>query len=265
VRFSVEINGRLKTYEGLNIEASGTKFANANQNECEIKVTNMDKATRDYILTETSIFNANRTKKRMILEAGRVSTGYATVYVGDIAGATIGQPPDITLTLKGLTGKDAKGKGVSKSQPSTAKLKNIAAAAAKDMGVTLDFQAKDKDISNYAYTGGAAGEVDELGNAGEVDAYLDDDKLIVKDQHVALTGKMRVLNIDTGMIGIPEITEKGIKVKFLLDNVTTLGGGLKIESVLNPAINGVYVIYKLGFEIASRDTPFYWIAEAIRT
>ncbi len=66
------------------------------------------------------------------------------------------------------------------------------------------------------------------------------------------------------MIGIPEFTEQGIKVKFLLDNRTTLGGGIQIESKIYPATNGNYVIYKLGFEITNRDKPFYWIAEATR-
>ncbi len=66
------------------------------------------------------------------------------------------------------------------------------------------------------------------------------------------------------MIGIPEFTEQGIKVKMLLDNQTKLGGGLRITSSIYPAVNGDYVIYKLGFDIATRDTPFYYIAEAAR-
>jgi hypothetical protein len=66
------------------------------------------------------------------------------------------------------------------------------------------------------------------------------------------------------MVGIPEITEQGIKVKYLLDNVSRLGGGLRISSDIYPAVNGLYIIYKLGFEISNRDTPFYYIAEAAR-
>ena len=54
------------------------------------------------------------------------------------------------------------------------------------------------------------------------------------------------------------------KVKMLLDNQTRLGGGLRITSNIYPAVNGEYVIYKLGFQISSRDTPFYYIAEAAR-
>ena len=66
------------------------------------------------------------------------------------------------------------------------------------------------------------------------------------------------------MIGIPEFTEQGVKVKFLVDNQTKLGGGIEIRSVQYPATNGQYSIYKLGFQIASREQPFYYIAEAAR-
>lgn len=50
----------------------------------------------------------------------------------------------------------------------------------------------------------------------------------------------------------------------LFDNQTVLGGGINITSKLNPAANGAYTVFKLGFELASRDTPFYYIAEGTR-
>lgn len=99
---------------------------------------------------------------------------------------------------------------------------------------------------------------------GGINVFIDDNTLVVKDAYVPLTNTLRILSAETGMIGIPEFTEQGIKVKFLLDNRTTLGGSLRIDSKQYPAANGDYVIYKLGFQIATRDTPFYYIAEAAR-
>jgi hypothetical protein len=66
------------------------------------------------------------------------------------------------------------------------------------------------------------------------------------------------------MIGMPQLDVQGITVKFLLDSDPVLGGAVEIQSKLYPACNGVYAIYKLDFEIANRDTPFYWIAKASR-
>ena len=265
LRISVEINGQLKSYEDLDMSASGTKYANANQNECEVKISNLDKTTRDYLLTETSPFNKNKTRKLLRVEAGRVSTGYSLVFQGDITNAIGAQPPDITLALKAAAGDFAKGDIVARSQPGVVPMRNIAARIAQDLGLSLNFQASAKQISNFSHTGSAAKQVELLGQLGRVNAYVDDAALVVKDWNKPLADRVREVNLDTGMIGIPEFTETGIKVKLLFDNQTVLGGALRVTSRLNPAANGLYTVAKLGFELASRDTPFYYIAEATRS
>lgn len=265
LRIGIEINGQLTLYEGLTMTASGTKYANANQNECEVKITNLDQATRDYLLTETSPFNKNKRRKLLTVEAGRVSTGYSLVFAGDITNATGAQPPDITMTLKAATGDFAKGQIIASSMPGVTPLRNIAARVAQDLGLSLTFQATPKQISNYSFTGSAVKQVEQLGTMGRVNAYVDDKALIVKNYNSPLENRTRELNLDTGMIGIPEFTEHGIKVKMLFDARTTLGGGINITSKLNPAANGLYTVFKLGFELASRSDPWYYIAECTRT
>lgn len=264
VRVGVEVNGRLQTYDGLAITASGTKYANANQNEAEVKITNLAKATRDYLLTETSPFNKNKARKRLILEVGRRSYGYSTCFVGDIVSAVGSQPPDITLTLKCATGDYSKGDIIQRSQGGVCSLRTIAQQVAGDLGLTLTFECPDKQIANYSFTGGALRQVDQLCAYGSVNAYVDDSALVVKPFGQPLQGATRVLNMESGLIGIPEFTERGIKVKMLYDNQTRLGTGLQLVSKMNPAADGLYSVYKLGFEVASRDTPFYLIAEASR-
>ncbi|MEJ2767545.1 hypothetical protein IHE30_02595 [Mycetohabitans sp. B46] len=264
VRVGIEMNGELKTYDDLAIIATGSKFANALQNEAEIRVSNLSKADREYLLTETSPFNLNRTPKRIVLDVGRRSTGASRVFVGDISSCLPSQPPDITLTFKSSTGQFQKGNILARSQAGIASLSAIAKQIAGDLGLTLRFEATDKNIANYAFAGGALKQVDRLGEAGGVNAYVDDNTLVVKNYNVALSGEARVLSESTGMIGIPEITEQGVKVKYLFDTTTCLGGALTIDSKLNPATSGSYVIFKLHFELANRDTPFYWIAEAKR-
>jgi hypothetical protein len=264
VRVSIEVDKKLKVYTGLAFRITGTKFTNANQNECEVKITNLDKPTLDYILSETSPFNKNRKSKKLIVEAGRVSYGYFKVYEGNIVMSGLAeQPPDVTASLKCLTGNFNKSKLVSKSGSKKLSLKNLASQVASDTLSSLNFTAKDKNISNYNFTGSSLKEIDELNKYG-VNAFLDDDTLVVTDINVPIPNSVRVLNEHNGLIGIPELTELGVKVKFLLDNITKIGGGLRLQSNIYKSLNGDYVIYKLNFEIANRDTPFYWIAEAKR-
>lgn len=265
ITVSVEIDGQLKKFDqNFAIIAHGTKYANPLQNEATVKIANLTKEDMTYLLSATSPFNKQRTSKKLIIEAGRVSTGTSKIYEGNIATCEPSTPPDIWTELKCQTGQYLKGKLVASSQPGQTKLSAIAALIAGQTGLNLNFQATDKTISNYAFTGGALKQVDKLGSLGAVSAYVDDGQLVVKDIHLPLKGQMRILDRFSGMIGIPKLTEFGVKVKYLLDKQTVLGGALEIKSEIYPTVNGQYVIYKLGFEIASRENPFYWEAEAIR-
>jgi len=265
IKISIGVNGRLKTYSSpMNLRATGTKYANALQNECTVILSNLDKPTQDFILTETSPYVLNRTPKLVIVEAGRVSTGTTVIYRGNVTKAVVSQPPDVSVTLNCLTGNFLKGNIITRNYGALTPLETICRGVSQDTDTILNFQATNQNVGNYSYGGGALNQVELLNGMGGVNAFIDDNQLIVKNSMVPLTGIVRILSARTGMIGIPEFTEQGIKVKMLLDNQTRLGSGLRIISEQYPAANGDYVIYKLGFDVASRDVPFYYTAEAAR-
>lgn len=264
IRVGIEVDGSAQFYEGLRVKASGTKYANPLQNDCTVTISNLSRDTRDYLLTATSPYNDNRTPKRLILEVGRVSTGTFRLFVGDIVTADPSSPPDLDVTIRALTQNAQAGQIVSKSGQPLTTLNQMASGVANDLGLALDFQATDKNIGNYAYTGDALKQVEKLQEAGGVSAFIDDQTLVVKDAGKALSNRLRILSQDTGMIGIPKATEKGVKVQFLIDPQTALGGALRIDSKLNKALNGDYVITQLAFEVASHEDPFFYNALAVR-
>lgn len=265
VRLSLEIDGAFTVFEGLDITAKGRKTANPKDNTCEVRVSNLTKHDRDYILTATSPFIANRrSPKRMIVEAGRASIGLTRLFYGDITSSQITQPPDIGLDLRFQTGAHQKGLVVVRQGRETASLRSIAEGVSKDLGTSLVFEADDTTVANHSFTGPALRQVDAISDVGHVDAYVDDTTLVVKNKGVGLKNRVRILNKNTGMIGIPEFTERGLKVKMLIDAATTLGGTLQVTSELNPAVDGDYVVYSLDFDVATRQQQFYFIAEARR-
>lgn len=252
-----------KSYENVYISATGTKYSNSLQGEAKVTIGNLTKQDRDYLMTQTSPFNKTRRTKRLILEAGRDSTGLSKVFVGDIWRCTTSQPPDVMMTLECRTGQAIKQVVGATTQPSTAPLSKIASDVAGQMGLLLNNQATDKNIQNYAYSGPLLKQVNALNDIG-VQAFVDGDTLVVLDKDKALPGSVRVLSETSGMIGIPEISEAGVRVKYLFDHTSRLGGLLRIQSRQVPAANGDYKIYKLDFELSNRAVPFYWIAEAAR-
>lgn len=264
IRVGIEIGGRVNFYEGLRVKASGTKYANPLQNDCTVTISGLSQRTRDALLTETSPFNDNRSPKRLVLEVGRQSAGLVQLFIGDIVSSEPSGPPDLDVTIKAMTQNAQAGNIIAKAAPATIKLSDLTKSVASDLGLAVDFQADDKNISNYTFSGAALKQVTKLQESGGVSAYIDNNTLVVKDAARPLSGRVRVLNQDSGMVGIPKATEKGINVSMLIDGETVLGGALRIESKLNKSLNGDYVITQLGFEVASHDTPFFYNALGVR-
>jgi len=264
LRVNVEVNNQLRSYQDIAITVTGTKYTSPNQGECNITLTNLRKEVSDYILTETSPYNSNRTPKSISVEAGRVSTGLTLLYSGNIFRSSIGQPPDSVLSIRALTGQFQKGNIVGRSITPTTSLSRIAQQVAGDLGLSLDFQATDKESTNYQFSGAAIKQIDKIEEIADVDAFVDNKRLIVKDKGQPRMGKVRNINADTGMVGVPTFTEQGARITFFYDAQTVVGGRLNVVSRQYPALTGSYVIYKLNYTLTNRDTPFYYTAECSR-
>ena len=210
VTVAVEVEGKLNVYSDLFITASGSKTANTLQNEFTITIMNLKKSVRDYLIKETSPLNRPRRRKKIILYAGRKSYGTFKVFEGDITQSSPSQPPDIGVTIKARTASFFKTDIFSTGYAATIPLSKVSADAAQSMDLTLDFQASDKNISNYNYTGSKLQQVDKLASAGNYNAYIDDDRLVVKNADVPLTNAATTLNKNSGMVGAPEVTEEGV-------------------------------------------------------
>lgn len=264
LRVGIEVSGELLVFEGLAMTVKGSKFASETQNTCDVEIVNLSRDVRNYILTETSPFNKNKTPKRLTVEAGRESTGTARLFVGEIVSSSPTQPPDIGLKIKAQTGAFQKGKLVARSGPAKEKLSVIAKGVADDIETSLEFEAEDKFIANYSFSGAALRQVGALASTGNVDAFQDDEVLVIKDRNKPRKNRVKIVNSGTGMIGIPEATERGVKVTTLFDLETDLGGQMNLKSELNPALDGEYTIYKIDFDLASRAEPWYYDMEATR-
>ena len=257
-------NTELTLDGGLDIHATGMKYANAAQNECNLKIANLKKETRDQLATQLTPWNLDQKRKSVELYAGRESTGLFLLYKGDITECTPSQPPDIVLTIKSQAQQWYKFDYLLQAHNASAPLSHIADGVGQSMGLPVKFEATDKTITNYSYSGSTVQQINKLNELGYIDAYEDNGNLIVKDKGISLKNTSHILSQDNGMIGTPSLTEYGVQVKMLLDPNPTLGGDIEIQSFLNPSLDGKYNIYQLGFDIASRDIPFYGIIYASR-
>ena len=257
VRVGLEIDGKMNLYSDLKVVAAGVKYANPLQNECTLSITGLNAETRNYLVREAK---NKESVIKLTLEVGRKSSGLFILFVGDVASAVSGMPPDVTLTIKAKTNNANNAKIVVTNGQAMQKLSNIAQIVADNNSLGLKFEATDKNIANYSFSGAASKQIHHLQQAGSVKAFVDDKFLIVKDSDKAAKGRRRVLNMNSGMVGIPRDTDDGIEAVYLIDGESELGGQLTVESKMNESINGDYIIEQLKFNVATHDDPFFYTA-----
>lgn len=244
------------------ITASGTMRANPLQNECSIQIANLSAELRNQLLTQLTPWNLNQERKSVQLFAGRVSTGFFLLYQGDITGCSASMPPDIILSIKSQANQWYKYDIIAQSQNvQNAAVSNIVQNAANGMGLTPRFEATDKQVSNYSYSGSRIKEIDNIAQLGSYDVYTTGNTLVCKDKGKPLAEASHTISAQTGMISTPQPTEYGARVVTLLTPGALIGGTFTLDSKINPLLNGDYTIYQYGFQIASRDAPFYTILD----
>lgn len=264
IRVGLEFKGRVNWYEGLKVSASGTKYASAMQNECTVTISGLSTEVRDHILAETNPYGAHLRPHKIIVEAGRVKTGVHRLFFGDVVTCTVSEPPDVTLTIAAKTGAWTSGKVISDSGGPLEPLSAIARRVAAHCEVGLQFEAQDKNIASFTFSGGASQMVDALQKAGNIRAFIDDDMLFVRDVAKPIRGRTRILNMNSGMVGIPRPTVRGVDVTYLIDGDSSVGGALTIESKANKSVNGTYIIEQLGFDVESHGPAFFYNAVCTR-
>ena len=244
--------------DGYSIYAAGQKFLSATQAACECRIFNLTQQLRQQIITLTSPLRQPRVAINMNIRAGRLSYGKFILFSGQVLLSDVVQPPDIGIVLRGLADNFLTGQIQNIQHAANAQLSEIASGVAGMGGWQLKNQCTDKTISNFSLTGTPRDGVAELNQMGNVQACVDNGTLKVLDADKSLSGAPYILNSATGMVGIPQVTDQGIIVKMMLNNIIELGGSINVTSTVNPAANGTYKIIQINYEIASRDTPFWY-------
>lgn len=255
-------DGETITYDqSYYIVASGIKMSNFNMAQCEARIDNISKDVRNNLITKTAPFLTQRIPIIMSLDVGRESYGTFNLYQGNVFASSPTQPPDIGLTFSALSVLAQAGNPVSFSATPVIDLRTLCGQIATQLGLTLEFTADNKQISNYSFTGPARNQILKIAEAGNVRCFQDGTSLVVMNANAARNSAPILVNMATGMVGVPVLSETGLVVRCLINNQIKPGDSIRVESVINPAANGIWVINQLLFEIASRDTPFYWVMQ----
>lgn len=265
ISLTVSLDEQTVTYDqDFYIIAAGCKYTNGNFGECSLRIDNISKRTRDFFATRSTSWRPDRRNAKMILRVGRKSTGLFQVFSGNAIACNPSQPPDIGLHFKSLSMSLLLGQVNAISAPANATLKTICQQVANNINYTLAYEASiDPIIGNYQFTGPAPKQINRLNDLAPICAFADDSNasLVVIDRDGAREKTVIEISAETGMVGVPEVTEVGVRVRMLITGEINPGVAVSLTSKINPAVNGEYVVYKLMYQVASFEAPFYWVLD----
>lgn len=257
--------------EDFAITFSVSKNVFSTQNYAKLEIKNVRRDARANMMTRFNQFS-QRTQETPFLpiniSAGRVSYGPSLVYTGNVIKCGISSPPDIGLVMDLATNQIDKTKWVQYWPKPPVTYQSLCQWAAGVLGLTPEISLP-ANLANAPVTNFLGGNMITLEALpiyiqryypDQVVAFIDDNALVVMaiGSVVASRGTVEVgYGTANPFIGIPEWTEFGIQGKILFIPDLKLGCAVNATSVMNPSINGSYVVGKIDYELASRDTPFY--------
>lgn len=267
-------SGPVVLTQGLRMQVRISKAALAAQNKAVIEVFGMDTKMREGLLSQFTAWNKRKAEQGDItpqwipvsIEAGYKDAqgDYSSlVFKGEVALVEPSSPPpNISVRITAYTNQINKTKFVTAPAPAELTLEEYVAWAAGQMGLgtnyICDTSYNKSVITNPSRsTHIAAALVIDIQNAYRQDiaAYVDDGVLIVKDAANLINANL-IANINE-FVGTPSWNEWGVEFLTMFDPGVKVGQAVNLTSVMNPSINGNYVVTELDYDLTSRDKAFY--------
>lgn len=271
VRVTIQDGDNIDVFEKLAITIVGQRTLSFIANEATITLINLDEATRTRIATKFSnpnLFRNTGQRALITIEIGRQSTGTFVLFKGDLTTVTITNPPDIALSLNVISRYYDKTVIESRNFGESQSLKAIAQNIADQLGLDLIFEPEDKQIANAYFEGDVLKQIKMLADMGNIEAAIDNDQLLVlkANEPRRTSGDPVLIDVNNGLIGVPNFKEYGIQFRMLADPRISLGEEVRVISIINPSVNdSLFKVVNILFSIANRDTPFYYDVYGVRT
>jgi hypothetical protein len=260
--------------QGLQIRVRINKAALAIQNRASIEITNLNTQLREQLLSQFTAWNKRQVETGQLSQNWidvKIEAGYvepqgeisSVVFLGQVALVDpASPPPNIGVRLTCYSRQIDKTSFITDRAPTKTTFAGYVKWAAEQMGFgssyICDTSYNDVEILNPArsiFT--VAGLLPDIQSyyRPDVAAFVDDNVLIVKD-------RSKVVNPDdvtfiNRFVGIPSWTEWGCEFNAMFDPSVRLAQAVYLRSLMNPGLNGTYVLMELEYDLSSRDNPFY--------
>ncbi|MBC8640174.1 hypothetical protein IAG25_25415 [Caballeronia sp. EK] len=266
--------------ETFDLRVRVTKACLALQSQAIIEVTNLPAAFRQQLMSQFSAWNQNQRLVNGVQQPyidvyiaagyewvddnGQTQNNLGQIFHGQVAMCDqVGVPPNLAVRIVCYTKQVNKTRFVVTDPPYQQSFRQFVLWAGNEMGfdnehIICDTSQDNQIITNMFRSRSSVASllprIQDQYNPN-VAAFIDDDFLYVKDL-TKIINKDDVITLNE-FIGPPNWTEWGVEGTVFVDPAIRLAVAAKFESILNPSMNGVFIVLQLQYWLASRRGPFY--------
>lgn len=245
---------------GLRISAKVVKAGGPSMGTLQMEVYGMTLSMMNKLSTLGMMPTLIR-RNTVIVEAGDDEEGMATVFVGTItnAWADLNSMPDVPFRVEAHTGLI---EAVKIEQPTSytgpTSVVNIMSSIATKAGKRFENNGVDTILDSPYFYGSLRNQAISCVEAAGCEWNgFDNDILAIWPSGGSRGGLIPLVSPDTGMVGYPSYTSKGIMIRSLFNPSIGFGCKIEVDSDLEPA-RGEWVTYALYYDLDSQVPNGQW-------
>lgn len=216
--------------------------------KAKITISNLSMSLMER-LTFLAFKNLQSLNNVIKIDAGEEGQALSTVFEGEITSAVpvFDVSGSVNFSVDAMSGFFP----LQKSAPPVSvndeiSIENLFSQFAAEAGYELENDGVSGSVKQAIFTGSPIQKARQLAKQTGVDLIIDNRRFIILPSYLASRNgdSVPLLRKDTGMIGYPSFTNDGIKAQCLFLPALSVGGLVKIESVV-PKASGVWRVTKI--------------------
>lgn len=258
-------SGATVTLSGLRMSADVANPGGESMGALQMRVWGMGQEMMNRLTTIGQVNRAIRTKNSVLLAAGDLGGGLNAVFQGTIfdAWADYNSAPDVAFNIIAYAGLDAAVTPVDAlSFKGAADVAQIMSTIAGAMGLAFENNGVTVQLSNPYFSGTSLMQVKACARAANIRYVIDRGTLAIWPKDGGREGSLPLISAETGMVGYPALSSKGMTVRTVFNPDIIFGGDVQVDSEI-PMACGQFRVFNLAHSLACLmpDGPWFTTLE----
>jgi len=238
-----------RVIEGLATSVDIRKAGLPEKNTASVTIANLSMADMER-LTFLAFRPLQSRKNKIMIEAGNKGEELAMAFKGDITSAfpDFSSAPDVEFKIEAMTcGWSLRKAESPTSVNGEATVESLIRQFSADAGFSFVNNGITASVRNATYNGSPVQKAQQCASEVGIELLMDDETWTIQPWGTP-RGDAVLLNPECGLIGYPSFTSEGISCKCFFNSRLSLGGQVKIESIV-PRATGYWKITNLSHSL----------------